>query len=70
MNVKYKPIALYILENYTDKIMTECGFKRRGNSLNYFRMIGSTKQKLDMAWQNNGIFIFVHKMFILCSLNV
>ncbi len=49
MNAKYKPIALYILENYTDKIMTEAGFKRRGNSLNYFRMIGSTKQKLDMA---------------------
>ncbi len=49
MNAKYKPIALYILENYTDGIMTEAGFKRRGNSLNYFRMIGSTKQKLDMA---------------------
>lgn len=49
MNVKYKPIALYILENYTDEVMVEGGFKRRGNSLNYFRTIGTTKQKLDMA---------------------
>lgn len=49
MNVKYKPIALYILENYTDEVMIEGGFKRRGNSLNYFRTIGTTKQKLDMA---------------------
>lgn len=49
MNAKYKPIVLYILENYTDEVMTESGFKRRGNSLNYFRTIGTTKQKLDMA---------------------
>ncbi len=49
MNAKYKPIALYILENYTDEVMTESGFKRRGNSLNYFRTVGTTKQKLDMA---------------------
>lgn len=49
MNAKYKPIALYILENYTDEVMIEGGFKRRGNSLNYFRTIGTTKQKLDMA---------------------
>jgi len=49
VNVKYKPIALYILENYTDEIMTEAGFKRRGNSLNYTRTIGTTKQKLEMA---------------------
>lgn len=49
MNAKYKPIALYILENYTDEVMLGGGFKRRGNSLNYFRTIGSTKQKLDMA---------------------
>lgn len=50
MNAKYKPIALYILENYTDEVMTENGFKRRGNSLNYFRTIGTTKQKLEMAF--------------------
>lgn len=49
MNVKYKPIVLYILENYIDEIMTGAGFKRRGNSLNYFRKINSSKQKLDMA---------------------
>lgn len=49
MNAKYKPIALHILNNYTDEVMIESGFKRRGNSLNYFRTIGSTKQKLDMA---------------------
>ncbi len=49
MNAKYKPIVLYILENYTDRVMQESGFKRRANSLNYFRTIGSTKQKLDMA---------------------
>lgn len=49
MNAKYKPIALYVLENYTDEVMIEGGFKRRGNSLNYFRTIGTTKQKLDMA---------------------
>lgn len=48
MNAKYKPIALYILENYTDEVMIEGGFKRRGNSLNYFRTIDSTKQKLEM----------------------
>lgn len=48
MNAKYKPIALYILENYTDEVMIEAGFKRRGNSLNYFRTIDSTKQKLEM----------------------
>lgn len=49
MNAKYKPIALYILENYTDEVMTDSGFKRRGNSLNYFRTVGTTKQKLDMT---------------------
>lgn len=49
MNAKYKPIALYILENYTDEIMTESGFKRRSNSLIYSRTIGTTKQKLDMV---------------------
>lgn len=49
MNAKYKPTVLYILENYTDEVMKEAGFKRRGNSLNYFRTIGTTKQKLDMA---------------------
>ena len=50
MNVKYKPIALYILENYTDDILKESGFKRRSNSLIYSRTIGTTKQKLDMAF--------------------
>ena len=50
MNIKYKPIALYILENYTDEIMTESGFKRRSNSLIYSRTIGTTKQKLDMVF--------------------
>ena len=49
MNAKYKPIALYILENYIDEIMTESGFKRRSNSLIYSRTIGTTKQKLDMV---------------------
>lgn len=49
MNIKYKPIALYILENYTDEVMTESGFKRRSNSLVYSRTIGTTKQKLDMV---------------------
>ena len=32
MNIKYKPIVLYILENYTDEVMTESGFKRRSSS--------------------------------------
>ncbi len=49
MKTEYKHIALYILENYIDEIMTESGFKRRGNSLNYFRMTDVAKQKLDMA---------------------
>ena len=49
MNAKYKPIVLYILENYTDDILKESGFKRRSNSLIYSRTIGTTKQKLDMA---------------------
>lgn len=49
MNAKYKPIALYILENYTDEMMTESGFKRRNNSLIYSRTIGTTKQKLDIV---------------------
>lgn len=48
MNAKYKPIALYILEKYTDDIMMEAGFKRRCNSLNYSRTIGAAKQKLEM----------------------
>ena len=49
MNIKYKPIALYILENYIDDIMTESGFKRRSNALVYSRTIGTTKQKLEMV---------------------
>ena len=50
MNAKYKPIALYILENYTDDILKESAFKRRSNSLIYSRTIGTTKQKLDMVF--------------------
>lgn len=53
MNAKYKPIALYILENYTDDIMAEAGFKRRGNSMNYFRTVGTTKQKLEMVYYSH-----------------
>lgn len=49
MNIKYKPIALYILGNYTDEVMTESGFKRRSNALVYSRTIGTTKQKLEMV---------------------
>lgn len=49
MNAKYKPIALYILENYIDEIMTESDFKRRSNALVYSRTIGTTKQKLEMV---------------------
>lgn len=49
MNADVKTAILYIMEHHMDTIMEKHGFKRRGNSLNYIRVIGTTRQKIEMS---------------------
>ena len=48
MKAEEKSIMINIMEYCIDKVMYKYDFKRRGNSFNYIRSIGTTTQKVEM----------------------
>lgn len=53
MNVEVKSIMINIMEYSIDKVMYKYDFKRRSNSFNYIRSIGTTKQKVEMIYYSH-----------------